>query len=159
MPSLLQRTITLGAVLLGLSTAWLACGKSTDNNVAPSCTADPLACGTGTTCWPITKSGAASCLPGKDYKLRGDDCELIVGDTTCGEALICATASVLKSDGSAVQSFCTSYCDTGRGKGCLGDETCMPLNLIEGAPAVSVCVPRDLPRDRPRDMAGIDLAK
>ena len=150
MPSLLRRNIPRATWLLGLALA--ACGSTTgSNNPAPSCGADPFACAASTTCWPIDRKGAAACLPSKGFKVRGDDCELLLGDTSCPDGMVCATAATLRLDGSVVQSFCAAYCDSKRGKGCAGDETCTPLTLFDGAPATSVCVPMSLPRDHAMD--------
>ena len=149
------RAARLPAVFLAATLAsaalWVACGDDAPAT-APSCVGDPLACAAGTTCWPTVggTSSASACLPSKSYKVRGDDCELIPGDPSCGDGMVCATAATLKGDGSLVQSFCAGYCNAGGG-GCQGDETCMKLALVEGGPTVSVCVPRSLPRDHAKD--------
>ena len=150
---LLQRSMMVAALSLVLCASvaltWPGCGNG--DTVVNTCTDTPLSCAMGTTCWPVAASGAAACLPSKSYKMRGDDCELILGDTSCGDGMVCATAATLKGDGSVVQSFCTGWCNATSGAGCVGDETCMKLPLLEGTTAVSVCVPRSLPRDHAQD--------
>lgn len=159
MPPMLQRNMASRAALSLIAgtlaaALWIGCGDDGNQGAAPSCFSAPTSCAAGTTCWPTDSTGGAACLASKSYKVRGDDCELILGDTSCGDGLVCVSAATMKGDGSVVQSFCAGWCDAA-GKGCAGDETCTKLSLLEGAPAVWVCVPASLPRDHAKD-GGVD---
>jgi hypothetical protein len=81
-------------------------GKATQ-----SCGDNPLGCAAGETCWP-TGGDAFGCLPAKDYKPKGSECEVLVARTTCAAGLLC------------VDGVCLAWCDPGRGRGCEPGERC-----------------------------------
>jgi hypothetical protein len=91
-------------------------------------------CYEGTTCWPIDMGGNFSCLPSKAYKGIGTDCALLVGNTTCGDGLICAP---MKGMDDFPLNRCTTYCQDGT---CPLGGSCQQVALFSVGPQVPVCI-------------------
>jgi len=119
--------------------------------VGEPCADDPFKCKAGTTCWPI-EGGSAACVPSKEYKTKGTDCELLLGRSSCADGLVCITVDRAldagpdtgKDTGPKVLaeplSICASWCDDKHP--CATGEQCRSLAL-EGF-AARACVPDDL---------------
>src|SRR6185295_10170659 len=104
--------------------------------IAPGCRDQPASCAKGTTCWPTDERGSFACLPSKDYKPRGSDCELLAGHTSCADALVCVTSDRWP-DANAPRSYCAAYCDPMRAA-CSAGERCLAVVLFDGAAASTV---------------------
>ena len=79
--------------------------------------------------------GTFSCLPSKAYKGLGADCALLVGNTTCGDGMVCAPMK--DKDDLAVQR-CTQYCIDNAP--CPTGATCQMVALFSVGPQVPVCI-------------------
>lgn len=112
------------------------------------CGDDPFRCAEGETCWPA--DDGARCVPSKDYKTKGEDCELLVGRSSCADDLVCITVQNPYDAGpvdpkkdtgpsptSVPVSLCAPYCDDAHP--CGPGETCTTTALAGFS--ARVCVP------------------
>jgi hypothetical protein len=129
-----------GTVTLGVG----ACGDSLpidDDGVGGShtetpCNKAPFDCADGQTCWPNTNVTAFQCLnsgPGK----KGDTCQLIGGQVSCADDLICLMAQ------GATMGVCTPYCDaTDVNHGCDEGQLCKLYQINTTGLTLSACEPK-----------------
>ncbi len=130
-------------VTLGLATVLFACGDSSSTGgsggagggATKPCNQAPFQCKAGQTCWPNQNVTAFQCLnsgPGK----RGDACQLIGGQVTCGDGLICIALQDPKN------GVCTPYCDpTDPSHGCPDNEVCAKIGINGQALQLNACNP------------------
>lgn len=88
-----------------------------------ACAEHPLDCPAGETCW-FAAGGTFACAASGAGK-EGEACAPVVGQPTCGDALLC-----VKKTG-ADEGACVKLCDPTLGDQC-GDLLCVPVQLESG---------------------------
>lgn len=115
------------------------------------CSDDPFKCKPGNTCWPAI-DGGATCVASKSYKLKGTDCEMLLGRSSCADNLVCITLDKPLDAGmdtgkeaaaapkSEPISLCAPWCDDKHP--CPPGETCRVLSFAGFS--AKACIPPNL---------------
>lgn len=115
MPSLVARRprsvrrIAIAATFVAMPLfVLLACEPEppTGTGGGPDCSTQPFTCADGETCWPNDNVSKWICLEAKKGQGQGAACNLIGGQVSCDEDLVCIVQG--KGDGKGV---CTPYCE------------------------------------------------
>jgi hypothetical protein len=73
----------------------------------PGCTDNPLACPSGTTCWPADSSGKFDCLPAPAAQTDGAACIIRLARPDCAEGLFCYPTE-------PASGYCSPFCVDGK---------------------------------------------
>lgn len=126
----MKRTLVWAAPAIAVLAA---CGSNTSTGGGgadpESCAEHPLECPAGQTCW-FAEGGTFTCQPSGPGN-EGDACSPLVGEPTCGDALLC-----IKKAGSD-EAACARLCDPTLGNQC-GDLICVPVG-VEGGEQTHAC--------------------
>lgn len=101
-----------------------------------ACNTNPWMCPDGQTCWLSDMQGDFQCLNSAAGKKKGDSCDNIVGQPSCGDDMICLTTT-------GTNGTCVTYCDPSDPQhACAAGEVCTKLTF-NGLPNSSVhaCIP------------------
>lgn len=103
-----RRAASLASLAALSALVVLACEPSRPSGVggAPDCTTDPFQCEVGETCWPNDNVTKWICHEAKAGKGAGAECNLVGGQVSCDEDLVC----IVQGEGNA-KGVCTPYCD------------------------------------------------
>jgi hypothetical protein len=127
----------LAWLVVPLAAATLRCSPTVQPAPAPeagaSCAADPLACPSGQTCWPVDTTPTLACITsrvsGGGFHASCDDS---VGVATCASGMACDAVPP------SIAGACTYYCDPAHA--CPGGYSCIQTRVGgESGPVISVC--------------------
>jgi hypothetical protein len=137
--------LLLASLVLAPLAAVGACGSDEDGDEADSssssngpkpCNEDPFQCPAGQTCWPNQDLSGFLCQNSGPGAI-GDECQLIGGQVTCGDGLLCMMPL------GSTMGVCTPYCDsTDPAHACPDMAACQTAQIKPGDFIVHFCPPQ-----------------